>query len=104
MTVPVFDAILGSKGVHRRMALTVNSWLAIPFVVAKTDLVAVVPIELTTIGGLADQLCARELPVEMPRRSYGLMWHSRDENRAAHKWFRNFIAAIFGMDANGGSA
>lgn len=91
----VLEQTLQTHAIELKVQMTLSSYLATPYVVARTDLVA------TTPGSVAHAL-ARSLPVEIvpvpvevPPISIALYWHERYQADAAHQWLRNRIAAMF---------
>ena len=85
------DAALRALGGSRKVALLLSSYLATPFVVAQTDLIATLP------GGVARQLAATTdtvlvpAPLVLPPLSISLYWHERYQSDAGHAWLRNRI-------------
>jgi DNA-binding transcriptional LysR family regulator len=86
------DEALASLGLTRRIVLTVNQYFTAGRVVAVSDLLTVLPRHFVRITGLADQLIARELPLELPRVHVDALWHMAHAQRSDHAWLREVIA------------
>jgi DNA-binding transcriptional LysR family regulator len=87
----MIDRLLAERGLKRRVALSVPHFLSVPFVVARTDLVATVPDVVAR--ALARRLGLRVLkcPVPLPQLSVSLVWHLRTHDAAPHAWLRRVI-------------
>ena len=86
------DQHLSAKGIHRRFALMVPSFGALPAFVRGTALLATAPGLLAryTLQGLAS--CPP--PVPCPRMPMYLIWHVRYQQDAAHRWLRGQMEAV----------
>jgi DNA-binding transcriptional LysR family regulator len=77
------DRCLDELGVRRRVQVTVTGWLTVPFVVAGTGMVAIVPERLARLAARSTDLAVVEPPfgkVELVETAY---WHpSRSEDPA----------------------
>ncbi|MEJ8814745.1 LysR family transcriptional regulator [Variovorax ureilyticus] len=86
--------ILRELGLEASIRLTTESFLALPGIIADTDLAAVMP------RPLAMEFAGREqyevLPVELPRASFAvsLHWSRRLENDLTHQWLRSTITRV----------
>ncbi|HEY1582235.1 MAG TPA: LysR family transcriptional regulator [Chthoniobacterales bacterium] len=87
------DAILRSRGLARRIAVTVPHYLAIPAIVAESDLLGVVPEKLARRVAPRLRLKIFDPPVALPDISIVMAWHERLQFDRAHTWFREAIAA-----------
>lgn len=88
------DEILAMHGRTRRIALTVNQYSTAFQVVAKSDLVSIVPRHLVNASGVAHALAVRTLPFKLPSVHVDMLWHERDTRSPAHRWLRNAITSI----------
>ncbi len=88
------DPILRSRGLSRRIAVTVPHYLAIPAVVAKSDLLGVVPEWLARREERRLRLKIFEPPLALPDVSVVMAWHERLQFDRAHSWLRDCIAAV----------
>jgi DNA-binding transcriptional LysR family regulator len=88
------DTILRSRGLSRRIAVTVPHDLAIPAIVAKSNLLGVVPERLARRQARALRLKIFEPPVALPDITVIMTWHERLQFDPAHRWFRERLVAI----------
>lgn len=85
------NSILAARGLHRRIAVVLPSSAALPFVVAKTDLIATLPSrifkDLATIPGL------KVVPAPLPpvEVSPHMLWHPRTQNVSLLAWIRAMV-------------
>jgi len=83
--------ILRELGLEASVRLTTENFLALPDIIAGTDLAAVMP------RPLALEFAGREqyevLPIALPRASFAvsLHWSRRLQNDLAHQWLRSTI-------------
>jgi len=87
------DEALAGIGRRRHVVLTVNQFFTAGQVVAQSDLLTVLPHHFVASTGIADRLCTRRLPLELPVVHVDMLWHRRHESRAAHAWLRAQVAA-----------
>lgn len=87
----VVDRALAERGLTRRVALRIRSFLAAPLIVSQSGLV------LTLAAGMArpfvDGLPLQQFPppVELPRFMLRAVWHERYGGEAAMVWFREVV-------------
>jgi DNA-binding transcriptional LysR family regulator len=84
------DPILKPKGVERRVAMTVGSYLGIPLALQSSDLTSNVPQQIA--ARLSKVLPLRSAP--LPFRhivASTLVWHRRNESDGAQVWLRRLI-------------
>lgn len=84
------DPILKQKGVERRIAMTVGSYLGVPLALQSSDLTSNVPQQIA--ARLSKVLPLRSAP--LPFRhivASALVWHSRNEADRAQAWLRRLI-------------
>jgi DNA-binding transcriptional LysR family regulator len=90
-TANLIDHVLESRGVQRRMALTVDQFCVVPAIIANTDLVATaLRLKAERLGLLADpDLVVRPLP--LPPVEAMLLWHPTMTHHKAHRWMREVL-------------
>jgi DNA-binding transcriptional LysR family regulator len=86
-------AMADRAGVRRRVALTVPGFLAVPWVVARTDMVFTAPRELVDEIAAALDLAVLRPPVELAPIAAAALWHERMQADAGHRWFRERVVA-----------
>jgi DNA-binding transcriptional LysR family regulator len=93
--VPTFvDLALERLGHTRRISLRMSNSLAVPFVVAQTDLVAAVSERLARAIGTALPLRILPLPLELGASRISQAWHARTDGEAGHRWLRDTIKEV----------
>ncbi|MCD9032983.1 LysR family transcriptional regulator [Luteimonas sp. Y-2-2-4F] len=85
----VTDTALAAAGLARRVVLSVPHFLFLKDVLARTDLVAMLPSRLVRD---APALRAVEPPVEVPGFEMLMLWPERVHRDPAHQWLRERIA------------
>jgi DNA-binding transcriptional LysR family regulator len=83
------DESLAALGEQRRVVLSVSSFLVVPQIVARSDLVALVPSRLASGRDRALQILTP--PVAVEGFSLALVWHERTHDHAAHRWIRDAL-------------
>lgn len=89
---------LANIGRERRIALTVNEYFTVGQVVARSDLICVMPRHLIEPMGMNGALVSRELPFALPPVYVDMLWHERDTRTPAHRWLRDSLSAITNQD------
>ena len=99
------DEALAAIHRTRRIVLTVNQFFTAGLVVARSDLLTVLPGHFVASTGLGAEIIVRKLPIAMPPVNVDLLWHRRHHNRIAHSWLRERIveAARSGFERVGGA-
>lgn len=88
------EALLQSMGVTRRIALTVSSFLSVPWIIERSDLMATIPTMLyETVGDLV-AVRAFPPPMQIPEIRIHMHWHERTHHDPAHRWFRQICAEV----------
>jgi DNA-binding transcriptional LysR family regulator len=85
------DSVLASRGLERRVALTVSNLVSVPAVVARSDLLGVAPERLAREWGRARPLKILDLPIPLPAMELAMVWDERRGSHAAHEWLRGAI-------------
>lgn len=88
------DQQLQKLGLKRDIKLSVSGYMAALTLVAKTDLIAVVPEKYSQ--NLRDQLVSFSLPFDIPSITLSLLWHPRMDGDLAHQWLRGCFLAVCG--------
>ncbi len=86
------DWALKTHGATRRVSLTVPHFLAVPAIVAETDLI--VTLAGRVARGLATDGAVRTVkpPLELDGFNVSLAWHARMESDTAVTWLRETVA------------
>lgn len=92
--ISIVDAILAARGLRRRIMLVLPSSVGVPFVVAKTDLIATLP--SCIVQGLASVPDVRVLTPPLPEVEVSphMFWHRRTHDDPLLAWLRAVIKDI----------
>ncbi|MCI4590780.1 LysR family transcriptional regulator [Sphingobium sp. BYY-5] len=91
----VADAALASKGLKRRVALTIQHMASAPALVAASDMVATVLESVVRRSGCAEQLKVSDFPLRLNPVPFVLNWHRRNDHHPAQRWFRTCLSGAF---------
>jgi DNA-binding transcriptional LysR family regulator len=86
------DPHLSARGLKRRVAATVGTFLALVPVLRSSEMIATMP--SITAGALAD-LAGDLVRVELPFTQFvevSMVWHVKSEADPAERWFRDLVA------------
>lgn len=88
------DEILSQHGLHRKVAMTVNHFSAVPKLLQESDLIAIVP--STTVEGaiFSGELAVLEAPIQIPPNHVNCYWHQRQSHDKGLTWLRENISSI----------
>lgn len=85
----ITDEVISQLGLTRRVVLSVPHFLFVLSVLAKTDLVAMLPERLVSDN---PALRVVEPPMAVPGFDMFMLWPERSHRDPAHQWLREFIA------------
>jgi DNA-binding transcriptional LysR family regulator len=94
----IVEEELDAAGCARRVAATAGGFLPMPFMLAGTELVAVLPERLARrVAGAADiRLLEPEMDLQPLRQS--AFWHARRDRDPGHVWLREQLLAVAGAE------
>lgn len=87
------DQALAALNRRRRVVLTVNQFYTAGRVVARSDLLTVLPQSFVQATGVADDLVVRELPLALQPVQVEMLWHLRHDAAPEHRWLRERVLA-----------
>jgi DNA-binding transcriptional LysR family regulator len=87
------DQALAALGRQRRIVLTANQFFTAGRVVARSDLLTVLPESFLEATGFRDELVTVELPLALAPVQVGMLWHLRHDADPAHRWLRERLLA-----------
>lgn len=87
------DQALTAVNRSRRIVLTVNQYFTAGRVVARSDLLTVLPDYFVAATGFKERLVTRPLPFALPGLHIEMLWHMRTDGVSAHQWLRAGLAA-----------
>ncbi len=86
---------LGSRAAQRHIALNVPHYMIAPFVLASTDLIAVMPTALNNYFLSLGTLTRIPVPFEIEPIVTRQFWHERSNDDLGCQWLRRTIAGLF---------
>lgn len=95
--------ILQQLGLDSRLVLTSAHFLALPAIIARTDLAVVMPQAIAR--GFVDAYRYALLSADLPRSTFtvSLHWSRRFESDPAHRWMRQLVVGLFSDTAGSAS-
>jgi DNA-binding transcriptional LysR family regulator len=85
------EAALAPHGCKRNVRMIKPNFLALPSVVAASDLVSCIPVRLARrMTGMA-QVALFDLPMDLLPFEVRMLWHPRTVNSPAHEWLRGVV-------------
>lgn len=91
----IVDRTLAKHGIERRVALRLPSFLGVARIVARTELLVIVPRLLGDTLATQEPIQLLEPPVPLPSYSVKQHWHDRFHADAGNVWLRRAIAELF---------
>jgi len=91
----LIDRELASHGIHRKIGLVLPEFLALPFVIPGSELVATVPRRVADQFAQIFPIKTMPLPLEISSYDVLMLWHERAHGDAANQWLRETLAALF---------
>lgn len=85
------EEVLAQIGAKRKVSLEVSHFLILPSVLAKADLMAILPYRIARFFAQNNQLAIYNLPFDVPAFDVALHWQSRNNESVPHRWFRELI-------------
>lgn len=82
------DAALEPHGLRRNVLMIKPSFLALPFVLETSDMVASVPARFARRMTRMAAVEPFDLPLELPLFDVRMLWHPRTDHSPAHEWLR----------------
>jgi DNA-binding transcriptional LysR family regulator len=89
------ERTLSGMGLARKVALRVPHFLAVPTIVARTDLIVTVPRRLGEIYAQHAEGRLLSLPFESPSLQLKQYWHARFDEEPAIRWLRGVCRTLF---------
>jgi len=82
------DTMLGKAHRRRDIHATINNWLAMPAVLAGTNLIGVAPARIAELYAESFGLAIAPLPIETRPIPIYMIWHESRDDHHAHRWLR----------------
>jgi len=91
----LFEQALVEQSLTRRVVLSIPHFLAIPLIVAESDLIVTVPYAVArSFARMADLKMLRQ-PFQVRRADVMQHWHARFHRDLANQWIRGVVARLF---------
>lgn len=87
----IVDEVLAERGLTRRVARTVSSFMVAPHLLIGTDYVLTISHLLAERMGESLGLVLRKPPLPLPRFDLCMGWHRRLDGDPAHAWLRALV-------------
>ena len=87
------DKALSDLGLCRKVAVVEKSYLMLPLVLERCQLVAVVPAQFGLHAVQRHAVTTSDCPLELAQLSIGLYWHERTHRDPMYKWIRARIVS-----------
>ncbi len=88
------DRALAERGLGRRVAVRVHSFMLAPAYIQNTNYVLTVPEKAARRVAAHHEVEVLELPLSVPGLTLSMVWHARNHRDAAHVWLREQILEI----------
>jgi DNA-binding transcriptional LysR family regulator len=97
----LYERFLERKRIRRKPSLLTPHFMSIPFILARTDLIATVPhaVGLSFMQSHAN-ICVMEPPLELPSFDLKQHWHRKFHNDTRSQWFRALVSSLFNDEAD----
>lgn len=91
----LFERLLKSKGLARRVQLSIPHFMSVPAIVAATDMIVTVPRAVAEYFVRFGELRIVHPPINTQRYALKQHWHARFNSDPALRWLRGEVARIF---------
>ncbi len=92
------DAALERKRKTRRVAVRIQHFTSVPFLLEDSDLLLTCPELVATYAMRAAKLALQPCPLDLGRDIVALAWHERAHRDPAHIWLRSKFAEMVGAE------
>ena len=97
----VLERYLERRKIRRKVVVYTSNFLGVPFIVARSDLIATMPYAVAReFAAMSPQLAVTLPPFEISGFDLRLHWHRRFDNEPRNKWLREQLAHVFRDDAS----
>jgi DNA-binding transcriptional LysR family regulator len=95
-TYEMFERLLKSKKIHRRVVLRTPHFLSIPFIISQSDLCVTVPHAVGVfVKSVHMNIRIAQPPMRTPRIDLKMHWHRNFQRDAKNKWLRDIVSSLF---------
>ncbi len=89
------NRVLREKQLNRNVMLEVPSYLGVAEIVARTDLIAMIPSRLAALMLAEKSIRSFALPFDLAAYAVKQHWHPRNHHDAGHCWLRSVVTDVF---------
>ena len=93
------DDALAALGQKRKIALSAPGFLVVPEIIARSDMIALVPSRVAK--GRTDQIQIFDPPLPVNGFDMALIWHDRTTTHPLHRWLRDQVTLLIGDQSAG---
>lgn len=90
----IIDRALAARGIERKFAVTADNIVSVPFIVSRSDLLAVMPSAGANVFAEFCRLKVLSLPFKLDTYRIDLAWHRGSEKDKAHGWMSHTIRSL----------
>jgi DNA-binding transcriptional LysR family regulator len=90
------DRALAKIGEKRHVVMSVGSFISLPFLIADSDMIAVIGERVAQRLGPLIGLRIYAVPIPVDGFKMSMAWDIATDNDAGHNWFRNVMRSVFG--------
>jgi DNA-binding transcriptional LysR family regulator len=94
----LLEDALERERIQRKVVLGTPSHLSLPAIVARSDLVATVPMAFAVEASKTHSVAVLPLPIRPPAFPIHVYWHRRTHREPGHQWLRAQIKQLFNAD------
>lgn len=87
----IVDSLLAERGRQRKIVARVSHFSIVPFLVSRSDLVAMFPLRLAREFAAQGLIAIAAPPMEFPDNDLSLAWHPRVHGDPGHLWIRRLL-------------
>jgi len=85
------DHVITQCGIHRNIVALVPQFSALPALLERSELMAVLPERLARLYASQGTLKVLKLPVRIPEFEVRVHWHARNHSSRVHQWLRTQV-------------
>lgn len=90
----LIDAALEPLGLGRNVRVVKPSFLALPWLIERTDLIACIPARLAQRMRAMAAVTTLAMPMELPVFEVQMLWHPRTDRSGPHAWLRSLVLDV----------
>ncbi len=95
----VLERFLERRRIRRKVALYTPHFLGVPFIVARSNLIATMPYAVARqFASMSTALAVAIPPYDIPGFELRLHWHRRFDNEPRSRWLRQQLSTVFADD------